>query len=464
MVSELSTAYVARAVGIHRDTLLRWLREGRIAEPQRDLHGWRTFTQKDLTRIAAYARTSPEGQAAPARRVAPEIARLERADWSFSNSPTQYLTHSIHPYPARFIPQIPNSLIQELSSVGEVVADIFCGSGTTLVEAVLLRRHAVGVDANPLACLLTRAKTTRLSSADARGLLDTAERADSLANRIGAPGQAVLFAGTPFRSQAERPSAEALNFWFEPFVIEELAEVLSWCNALESEAARTLALAAFSAVVVNVSRQDSDTRYVRRAKGTKPGDALRRFARSLADAAAVAMQYSQIADPSLKVTVLEADVLSKPDLGRVDLVVCSPPYPNAYSYHLYHMTRMLWLGMDQRRFKLEEIGSHRKYSQKGPKRATVATFKTEMATVFEWLSDFVRPGRHACFVVGSSVQDGRPIDNADVLSDAAAANGFIEVARIGRALQDSRKSFNPAIGKIKTEEVLILQRVPAAVP
>src|SRR5436309_4237098 len=92
-----------------------------------------------------------------------QLANLNAIDWDFSKAKTVYLTHGLHPYPAKFIPQIPNALIQELSSVGETIADIFCGSGTTLLEALQLKRHAVGIDANPLASLITRAKTTPLS-------------------------------------------------------------------------------------------------------------------------------------------------------------------------------------------------------------------------------------------------------------------------------------------------------------
>ena len=168
----LSTAQVARRVGIHRDTLLRWLREGRVPEPHRDRNGWRRFTDQEVARIAQFAET---GQDATQSEAAP-LARLRSLDWDFADAKTDYLTHSLHPYPAKFIPQIPNALIQELSSVGDVVCDIFCGSGTTLVEALLLKRHAVGIDANPLACLITRAKTTGVTDEDTEVLQELAVR------------------------------------------------------------------------------------------------------------------------------------------------------------------------------------------------------------------------------------------------------------------------------------------------
>lgn len=60
-----------------------------------------------------------------------------------------YLTHNLHPYPAKFIPQIPKELIVRLSKKNNWVLDPFCGSGTSLVEARLTGRNSIGVDVNP---------------------------------------------------------------------------------------------------------------------------------------------------------------------------------------------------------------------------------------------------------------------------------------------------------------------------
>src|SRR5439155_3859356 len=73
-----------------------------------------------------------------------------------------YLTHNLHPYPAKFVPQIPRLLLERFCRPGSVVLDPFCGSGTAVLEAVLNDCTAIGVDLHPLAVLITRAKTTSL--------------------------------------------------------------------------------------------------------------------------------------------------------------------------------------------------------------------------------------------------------------------------------------------------------------
>jgi SAM-dependent methyltransferase len=214
-----------------------------------------------------------------ARRYEP--ARLQNVDFDFAGSKTGFLTHGLHPYPAKFIPQIPERLILELSREGDIVADVFCGSGTTLVEALRLNRHAIGFDASPLACLITRAKTARFGLGDKPLLATLIAQAKEMADAIGNAGKTLFSPPGSFRSKAPRPNAEMIEFWFEPFVVEELAEILSWCKAIYQEPARTVALTAFSSIVVAVSRQDSDTRYVRREKRMAPGEVMAKFARSL---------------------------------------------------------------------------------------------------------------------------------------------------------------------------------------
>jgi hypothetical protein len=68
----------------------------------------------------------------------------------------QRAAHSLHEvsYRACFKPQLPRFFIERLTAPGDVVYDPFSGRGTTLVEAALAGRRALGCDVNPLSRVL----------------------------------------------------------------------------------------------------------------------------------------------------------------------------------------------------------------------------------------------------------------------------------------------------------------------
>ena len=67
--------------------------------------------------------------------------------WSFPDRGS-WATHS-GKYRGNWSPYVPRNLILRYTNPGEWILDQFMGSGTTLVEAKLLGRNAVGVDINP---------------------------------------------------------------------------------------------------------------------------------------------------------------------------------------------------------------------------------------------------------------------------------------------------------------------------
>lgn len=81
-------------------------------------------------------------------------------NWDFKNNRTDLYTHKIHSYPAMFIPQVIRKLLLRYSNENDRVVDIFCGSGTLLVEANLTNRVSFGIELNPLAILIAKVKTT----------------------------------------------------------------------------------------------------------------------------------------------------------------------------------------------------------------------------------------------------------------------------------------------------------------
>src|SRR3989344_111402 len=67
--------------------------------------------------------------------------------------------HTICSYMAMFPPTLPNYFIEQYSNEGDIVLDTFSGRGTTILEACLLNRVGIGNDLNPLAFVLTKAKS-----------------------------------------------------------------------------------------------------------------------------------------------------------------------------------------------------------------------------------------------------------------------------------------------------------------
>ena len=66
--------------------------------------------------------------------------------WSFKDR-GNWATHN-GKYRGNFSPYVPRNAILRYSNVGDVVLDQFLGGGTTLVEAKLLNRNAIGIDIN----------------------------------------------------------------------------------------------------------------------------------------------------------------------------------------------------------------------------------------------------------------------------------------------------------------------------
>jgi DNA modification methylase len=63
-------------------------------------------------------------------------------------------SHALHAYAAKCPPQLVRYALRYYSKPGETVLDPMAGSGTTLVEAKLAGRNALGFDIDPLARLI----------------------------------------------------------------------------------------------------------------------------------------------------------------------------------------------------------------------------------------------------------------------------------------------------------------------
>ncbi len=378
------------------------------------------------------------------KRLTPEekLARLRSLDWDFVDARTQGGTHSVHPYPAKFIPQIPRQLIAELAPRdGSIVLDPFCGSGTTLVEAQAAGIPALGIDSNPLAVLIARVKTH-----------PPKQSLSPIATRIVGEAQVL---------RAPIPPIPRLDHWFQDDIQQALANISSLLRQIDDASVRDALQVALSSVIVRVSNQESDTRYAAIKKNVSGPTVYDAFARAAVgmDAAYEEQFGGLFARPPESVKVQTQDILgTKPEdiNAPVGLVVTSPPYPNAYEYWLYHKYRMYWLGLDPVAVRTVEIGARPHYFKKN--HQTETDFERQMDRVFHLLEAVATSRALVCMLVGRSIIHGRTIDNAAILERAAGRSGFKRTATIQRAIPSHRKAFNPSHGKIVSEAIMVFSR------
>lgn len=84
--------------------------------------------------------------------------------------------HSICPYFAMFPETFAERWIEKLTTPGEAVLDPFCGRGTAPFQALLMNRRSIGNDVNPVAYVITRAKTNAPAASSVRRKITELER------------------------------------------------------------------------------------------------------------------------------------------------------------------------------------------------------------------------------------------------------------------------------------------------
>lgn len=364
--------------------------------------------------------------------------RLVQVDWGFAHRSKALAIEAIHPYPAKFIGDIPRALIETLQMPpGTAVLDPFCGSGTTLMEAQRAGLSSIGIDLNPIACLIARVKTSPLPEGFAEAVQEITSRA---------------------RNIHSLPTSDIPNVdhWFKAEIqlaVGALAQIIAdpayalWLDQLRI---------ALSSILVRVSNQDSDTRYAAVEKNVGRNDVFDAFGiaasklqRALLDRAWALPAACVLEANTLEVQPSEISM----DIG---LVVTSPPYPNAYEYWLYHKYRMWWLGFDPIAVKEKEIGARAHFFKKN--HHTAEMFVDQMRGTFELIDSVLVKHGFVCFVVGRSKIHGQIINNGDIIHQVATGVGLEPISRFERVISATRKSFNLSHANIKTETVLVYQK------
>jgi DNA modification methylase len=437
-------------------------KHGSVAEVQ-DLFSTTVLIQEEnANREPGYDHTSDVlGSLKELADPAEVLSCLGKIDWSFTRDKTNYLSHDIHPYPAKFIPQIPRNLIVRLSLRGELVWDPFGGSGTTALEAILLGRRAMSTDVNPLSEIIGRGKTLTLTKEEEDRTQDFIEQLVILSNDRNGLRRTLDENRSLFGKYT--PEVPNIGDWFHRNAVDELAYLRWRIDHLDYPKTQALARVCYSKSILKASFQDEETRYARRPREVSRGSVIQIFAYNLA----TALKKVRALAPLLRFR--EADFrtadLREPVVGcspscvlapnSVDLVVTSPPYPNSNDYHLYHRFRLFWLGYDPREFGKREIGSHLRHQRED---TSFESYLDEIKQSLQNVERALRPGRYAVLVVGDAVYKGKTYGTAEYVGDIGLDLGLEFVGTIRRTIHTTKRSFVGPARRAFSEALLVLRK------
>jgi len=372
-------------------------------------------------------------------------------DWSFVGykpSDTGKWTHDYHRYPAKFIPQLVEKLIDEYISHKEAhINDPFMGCGTTIVTAISRGFKASGTDINKIAYLITKVKSTPI---EPEYLNKKIEQLMSSLKAVN--GTQITLFNDKIEPLIPQEHIDRINYWFTEENKNELGKILRVIYDENDEVIRNFFLVAFSHILKNCSiwlqRSTKPTRDLEK-KPVKPYDALRRHLmkmRSGNDAF-----YKVVPDRVRKnlnqyLNIVIGDARNQPVSDEsVDLVVTSSPYVTSYEYADLHQLSTIWLDLadDLTDYKKGFIGtSYKKYenkrlkssiavdivdkmSKKSKKMAgEIKSFFIDMQEVFDESFRILKQGGRCCYVIGNTKLKGLDILNAEVFAESLQYSGF----------------------------------------
>lgn len=376
-----------------------------------------------------------------------KIVHIGEIPQQIDNSPTfeitsnnvGYYTHGFFKYPCKFIPQIPRWAIQKYSLPNDYVLDPFAGSGTTLVEAVLLGRIGLGIDFDKLSQLLCKVKTTNF----------TQTHIETITRNIP-----TILSNETFDNFF--PDIHNINHWFSKENFDDLKKLRNGIEKFKkNEVIYNFFLVAFASTVRKCSFADdtSPKPYVSSRIKKNPIPAKVAFEKTV-------MTYIKNIKSRPEGKMGEARIIAEDAreikdskyFGKVSLAITSPPYINAFDYVRSLRLENAWLGFygDSNIIdvKKRQVGTENipisEYSKKivktssnkfnillekiekiDKKRAHIIyKFFEDMGKNLSEVHKLLKKDGHYVIVVGNSKIRGIDVSTHELLIEIAEASGY----------------------------------------
>ena len=394
---------------------------------------------------------------------------------------TDEYTHTLHRFPGKFIPQVVQEILALHSDLGRtpaLVADPFCGSGTTLLECAVEGIPSVGIDFDPLSAFLSAVKTTPLGPTALERL-----RCHWRTERWKTGAASHL------------PAVANLDHWFTRQASNELGYLKSHALALDDPDLRSFSLAVFSSIIRRVSNADDQTQktYVSHTLRKNPPSPCELFPVFMDRAIAGIQQYSRacVHPP----TVARADARDWLPSNAISHIITSPPYIDSIDYVYNQMLEYFWMYEQVGLATIEEVKQLRKKPMGFSKVAVTDGFaklrslsadaaqlldpyiksiaeksQTEAMNVIGYFLDFnhhleasaaaVKGGTSYTLVIGDSFIRGVTVPTNLILRELFRRNGFHLEGTCSYVIKRHYMKFprRSNSGKITKDHIIVFRR------
>ena len=369
--------------------------------------------------------------------------------WDFGDRKEDPI-HRIHAYPAKFPAFITTKALEYARQRGvkvDVVADVFCGCGTTAVEAKRNGKNFWGCDINPVATLIAQVKTHHY-------------RDEALARRFAAVRDEFRRAAAgPAERERIGDRIDRIRYWFDERNIDDLLRLDRAIRRATPAGGpcRRFFRCAFSNILKPTSRWLTKSIKAQLDPDKSPRGVMEAFEDQIG-LMRKANRENRFPTPRPEVRIRTRNFLAPEDPeSGADLIVTSPPYVTSYNYADIHQLSTLWLGYasDYRALRKNMLGNQVGVTSPAPaeietlgaaarktcrdllaadayKARSVARYFLDLDKAVAKCRRMLNAGGMAVFVIGNTRYKEVRIDNAGHLVHCMDRAGFREVEAVRR--------------------------------
>ena len=405
----------------------------------------------------------------------------------------------IHCYAASFGNDLAKDLIIKYGIPGGTVLDPFVGSGTTLVEALSAGHSAIGIDVDPIACLISRTQV-RIYTLDwlvrfEKSVLDHLQELEH--TLCESPiNQDTIVSGASFTINGlvtRIPERSEIDFWFSPIQRLVLASLIAYMKTLENEYELDIFAISISSSIVrkwpNTISQAMDIDHSRPHRSKHEYTTISQyfilFRRVFHTTIKILMDSVHNAENWISEgTVIEGNCdeeMMSIEPKSVDLILTSPPYVNAIDYPRSHKFSEWWLspetslcnssryiglrGIDQdsglinNAYKLApncmKDMAWLKEKRLNPKSGKVYRYITDMDKVINGCEYVLKANGRLIFVLADNRINGNVVPVVRIVMEMLGTHGFREVISEQRKIQQSRRRYPFSFKGVMDTETII---------